>query len=153
MTNRYRKGDRSIMLNPVKGELELKGNKFIIRKGLTKQEFEKTCLFDEVLNQQSYGFTCYYLKPQLIGDELFIIVLYFNPRNVLDFINLSLADGDGVPSWNDWSESEEKGKKEKHDEWLLRNIGKPPYKFAWGEISSNYDPRSGSSIITIKYNE
>ena len=140
------------MIDLVNGGLALDGNTFIIRKGLTKNEFEKSSLFDEVLNQQSYGFTNYYLKPQLIKNAFFVIVLYFNPQDILDFVNLSLSDSDCVPSWDDWSESRAKGKKKEHDEWLLRNIGKPPYKFPWGEISSNYDPRSGSSIITLKYN-
>ncbi len=141
-----------MMIDLVNGGLALDRNSLIIRKGLTKNEFEKSSLIDEVLNHQSYGFTSYYIRPQLIGNTFFVIVLYFNPQDILDFVNLSLTDSDRVPSWDDWSESRAKQKKEEHDEWLLRNIGKPPYKFPWGEISSTYDPRSGSSKITIKYN-
>ena len=30
--------------------------------------------------------------------------------------------------------------KDKHDCLLKRYLGDPPYKFDWGEITSNYDP-------------
>lgn len=64
---------------------------------------------------------------------------------------LILTSDGNLASWNNWSESEEQSKKDEHDKWLLRNIGEPPYNYSWGEISSNYDPRSGSSMITIRY--
>ena len=63
-----------------------------------------------------------------------------------------MTNGDSLPSWENWSKEEQLKKKDKHDIWLKTNIGKPPYKYSWGEISSNYDPRSGSSMITIRYN-
>ena len=140
------------MVDLKNGGITLNGNNFLIKKGLTKNEFEKSSLFGEVSNHQAYGFTSYYLKPQLIGNDKFILVLYFNQYDVIDFVNLSLSSSNNAPSWNNWSESEELRKKGEHDKWLLRNIGKPPYKYFWGEISSNYDPRSSSSMITVRYN-
>lgn len=125
---------------------------FLIRKGLTKDDFLSSNLFSEVLNHQEYGFTTYSLKPQLIENEKFIMVLYFNKNDIIDLVNLSLSNSENIPSWDNWSESEEQRKKEEHDKWLLNNIGIPPYNYDWGTVSSNYDPRSGSSMITIRYN-
>ncbi len=139
------------MIDIKSGNLSLNGNSFIMKKGLTKDEFMKSNLINDVLSQETYAFTNYYLKPQLIGSDMFIVVLYFNQNDIIDFINISLSGDGNVPTWNDWSESKELKRKESHDKWLEKNIGKPPYKYSWGEISSNYDPRSGSSMITIKY--
>lgn len=139
------------MFNIKNGNISLNNN-FIIKKGLTKNEFIKSTLFKDVINQQiTNGFSYFYLKPQLINNEKFIITLLFNQNDILDFLNISITKNDTVPSWNNWSESLELKKKETHDKWLEKNIGKPPYKYIWGEISSNYDPRSGSSMITISY--
>jgi hypothetical protein len=125
---------------------------FMMRKGLTKDDFLSSNLFGEVLKHQEYEFTTYSLKPQLIEKEKFIMVIYFNKNDIIDLVNLSLSNSENLPSWDNWSESEEQRKKEEHDKWLLNKIGIPPYNYDWGTVSSNYDPRSGSSMITIRYN-
>lgn len=139
------------MINIKNGDVSLNGNTFIIKKGLAKDEFEKSTLFKDVISKETHSFTNYYLKPQLIGNEKFILVLFFNTNNILDFANISLSHDGKIPSWDNWSENEEYKRKDDHDKWLVNNISKPPYKYSWGEVSSNYDPRSGSSAITIKY--
>lgn len=138
------------MIDIKNGEIIL-NNSFLIKKGLNKDEFEKSNLINEVLNRETYGYTYYFLKPQLVGNDSFTLVLYFNQDGIIDFINFSLTSNDHSVTWNNWSENEELNKKDKHDKWLLNNIGTPPYKYWWGEISSNYDPRSSSSMITIRY--
>ncbi|MEJ7732135.1 MAG: hypothetical protein WKG00_23355 [Polyangiaceae bacterium] len=58
---------------------------------------------------------------------------------------------DPTPSWDTWSEARELALKSRHDEWLKDELGPPPYEYAWGRLSSSYDPRSGGSSITITY--
>lgn len=49
--------------------------------------------------------------------------------------------------------------REKHDRFLLQELGKPSekndyrtlYRFPWGEITSEFDPRGGSSQILIRW--
>lgn len=138
------------MINVNSGNIELDNN-FLITKKLGRKEFENSSLFKDVLSQQINTFSSYYLKPQLIGGEKFIVVLFFNQNDMIYLINISILNDGDMPSWENWSEVEELKRKDMHDTWLENNIGKPPYKYSWGEISSNYDPRTGSSMITINY--
>ena len=63
----------------------------------------------------------------------------------------SKALGRAAQDWSDWSEAREMQKKALHDQILANAYGRPPYRFAWGEITSSYDPRGGSSDITVRY--
>lgn len=140
------------MSNVNNGNISINGGSFIITKDLTKNDFINSSLFNDVISQQTHMFSNYYLKPQLIGKDKFIIVLFFNQNDMIYLVNISLSNEGSVPTWTNWSQDEELKRKDMHDKWLENNIGKPPYKYLWGEISSDYDPRSGSSMITIKYN-
>jgi hypothetical protein len=50
-----------------------------------------------------------------------------------------------------WSEESEVQRKELHDSWLLKELGKPPYQFRWGQIVSEYDAKGVSSAIIVVY--
>ena len=141
-----------VVINPNNGDININGSSLIIQKGLSKNDFVSSRLFKDVLIQEIHAFSNYYLKPQLIGKDKFMVVLFFNQKDMIYLVNMSLSDDGNVLSWNNWSEDEAIKIKERHDQWLEDSIGKPPYKYSWGEISSNYDPRSGSSMITIRYN-
>jgi hypothetical protein len=138
-------------MNLIEGEISLADSNTTIKKGFQKSEFEKSNLRSQVLDYQEYGYTRYYIRPQQIDNDEFIIVLLFNPEGAIEFVELVLTKNGAVPTWENYSKDNELKKKDKHDKWLKRKIGNPPYKYSWGEISSNYDPRSGSSMITIKY--
>ena len=38
-----------------------------------------------------------------------------------------------------------------HDAWLLREIGKAPYDYAWGSVASEYDAKGCVSEIIVTY--
>jgi len=138
-------------MNLVNGDISPTGSNIKIVQGLKKSEFEKSNLGNQVLDYQEYGYTRYYIKPQLIDNDEFLMVLLFNPEGIIEFIELALTINGAIPTWDNYSKDSELDRKDKHDKWLIRKAGNPPYKYSWGEISSNYDPRSGSSMITIKY--
>ncbi len=75
------------MIDIKNGGITLNNNKFLINKGLTKNEFEKSSFFSEVLNHQTYGITSYFLKPQFVGNDNFTFVLYFNKNDIIEFVN------------------------------------------------------------------
>lgn len=140
-----------ILKNLQNGYVDITNKNFVIKRNLKEEEFIKSSLFEDVLNTEKYGYTRYYIKPQVIYNEKFVVVLIFKPDGVLDTISLGLQMNDRLPSWETWSENDEMQKKELSDKWLEKNVGKPPYTYPWGSISLSYDPRSGSSSITIIY--
>lgn len=92
----------------------------------------------------------YSLSPSAIGAREFRVLLYFSEENLIMTQLSIIMDGD-TTDWNQWSMEREKVRKEQHDMWLMDEIGRPPYRYPWGVITSTYDPRSGTSHITINY--
>jgi hypothetical protein len=62
-------------------------------------------------------------------------------------------EGDRLAFYNlyDPAPDDEQQRQAAHDAWLARTLGSPPYRFAWGELSSSYDPRSDDSSITVRF--
>lgn len=52
---------------------------------------------------------------------------------------------------NDWSVESELRRKQLHDDWLLKELGAPPYRYAWGSIDSSYDDKGCASAIIVTY--
>lgn len=50
-----------------------------------------------------------------------------------------------------WSERAALLVKRRHDTWLARHFGSPPYSYGWGRVESTHDPRSASSSILVFY--
>lgn len=139
------------MIELVNGTINIKNKEYIIRPKQTVQDFLSSDLYCEVIDQQLHIFSNYYIKPQVIEGQKFIMRLFFNKSKVIDSVKIGIIDDDKIPTWNTWSEDNELERKSKHDKWLRKVLGPPPYRYDWGEITSNYDPRSGSSMITIRY--
>ena len=140
-----------VMIDINVGGIIVNNDNSILSRGLTKKEFEESNLYKEVIRCDEYGYTRYILNPQLIDNDYFAIGLIFNPDNMIEFISINIVYNDNSSRRANWSEERELRRKKEHDKWLLKNIGDPPYEYSWGGISSDYDPRSGSSSITIRY--
>lgn len=54
---------------------------------------------------------------------------------------------------SNWTTELEQERKLKHDEWLRAELGPPPYEFAWGTVTSEFDPRGCVSDIIVSYAE
>jgi hypothetical protein len=50
-----------------------------------------------------------------------------------------------------WSVEHELERKAKHDAWLQNELGRPPYSYSWGSVTSDYDARGCSSEIIVVY--
>jgi hypothetical protein len=50
-----------------------------------------------------------------------------------------------------WTEELELERKKIHDQWLLAELGKPPYRYSWGEVVSSFDPKGCVSDIILRY--
>jgi hypothetical protein len=84
------------------------------------------------------------------GEGEFWVILFFREEE-LNSIHLALADPKYGTGWDDWSEAKERERKAAHDRWLTRTGWIPGQKYSWGSVWSEYDPKSGSSMIVIRY--
>jgi hypothetical protein len=85
------------------------------------------------------------IGEHLISGLTFFVTLGFYGQK-LEFIDL-LYSGE-LP---DGSKTQEAERKKVHDRWLVKQLGKASSTYKWGEISSDYDPRSDTSSIVIRY--
>ena len=83
-------------------------------------------------------------------DESLIVIVFFKGE-ILESVELSITGPEFGTQWQDWSEEKELDRKKANDQWLKNNRLVPNTSYAWGEIWSDYDPRSGSSSIVIRY--
>ena len=56
-------------------------------------------------------------------------------------------------SWREWSEAGQLRVRDQNNQLLVDYLGPPPYVFTWGRLTSDYDPKSGSSGIFVQYKE
>lgn len=85
-----------------------------------------------------------------ISGILFVVSIQFY-EEILEAMSLCHTNPALGLSWNGWTEEKERRRKEIHDECLRAWIGITSQKFAWGDVSSNLDLRTGESCIGIRY--
>ena len=102
---------------------------------------------DQVVNEPHHSYS---LGEQAIGGVTFYVTLYFFFEE-LESIELANASAEFGTSWDDWSEASEMKRKAAHDAWLIGQTGNASHKYAWGEVFSDYDVRSGGSSIVMRY--
>lgn len=137
------------MISKLTGEIYIGNVK--IDSEFRKDDFLISSLCSQVVRQDNDIYSRYALIPQKMGEYLFAIALIFDPDGRLAFISLSILFDEKLPDWKNWSQDEQLHKKKVHDEWLKKHLGFPPYDYRWGSVSSQYDPRSATSTVTIKY--
>ena len=86
-----------------------------------------------------------------IMEEKIIVTLVFN-KNRLSEVRFYI-DTPIAKNWTDWTIENEKERKITHDNFLLHNIGEPPYKFNWGTVESVQDIKNNESNIILRYIE
>jgi hypothetical protein len=85
---------------------------------------------------------------QLVPEPGVRATVFFN-GGLIDRILLMMSipsDSAGV-----WTEPRERERKALHDEWLVSELGRPPYDFPWGRVVSDFDPRGCASEIIVAY--
>jgi hypothetical protein len=141
------------------GALELAGGR--IDRELTRTAFLASPLArDCSTNDMQTGWLQVDIATTTIGARTFGVVLWFD-RERLDHYSLCLVDPRNGNSWEGWSESKQLTLRDAHDAWLVEVLGPAErearttaeltYRFAWGEVRSTYDARSGSSSIGVRF--
>lgn len=96
------------------------------------------------------GWTRYSGRGFLDNDQECSFTLFFY-NGVLKRISWRPLWPGAPTAWKNWTEEKELKVNELNNQLLLRVLGPPPYEYEWGQISSSYDPRSGSSNIYVVY--
>ena len=84
-------------------------------------------------------------------DSLGVVVVFRGER--LKSVSISIDDPRFGSGWEDWSEKKELERKQANDRWLTGKGLVPGKNYAWGSVWSEYDPKSGSSMIVIRYSD
>ncbi|HEY8265421.1 MAG TPA: hypothetical protein VIG03_02520 [Steroidobacteraceae bacterium] len=63
------------------------------------------------------------------------------------FVALRTTSDDTGP----WTIGIERERKTRHDAWLRTALGAPPYEYAWGRVTSDFDPKDPASEIIVSY--
>ncbi|MHB8061737.1 MAG: hypothetical protein ACYDG2_03750, partial [Ruminiclostridium sp.] len=69
-------------------------------------------------------------EPIVLLEVTMYIGLCFHNED-MNSAHIAIHSSNSSTSWSDWSEEKEIERKETHDIWLLKNIGKPPYVYSW----------------------
>ncbi|AUX41231.1 hypothetical protein SOCE26_026410 [Sorangium cellulosum] len=99
---------------------------------------------------KTHPWSGYRTSRQRIAHKTFRVTLHFFTGKLAS-VELFEVGAESKASWNDWSEKEEAERKASHDAWLESILGAPPYDYAWGRITSEYDLRGGYSSIVVRF--
>jgi hypothetical protein len=84
--------------------------------------------------------------------EYYLTLEFAFYNNLLRAITLVISSekSSQLPSWKNWSEHTEMQKLSKLKQWLQEELGQEGM-FDWGNVTANYDYKSGGSSIIINY--
>jgi hypothetical protein len=134
------------MMDATSGELRFDTGESL-GPALTQQAFQATPMGATASSLGAAGFR---LGPREIAGQKFEASIWF-VGNALRRVDLSMVQPVEATSWDDYSEDRELARKAKHDAWLDAQLGPDPWRLSWGDVQSDWDPRSGSSSIIIAY--
>lgn len=133
--------------NPKTGELVLSSGA-ILSSRLTRSAFlssEEGARANVVVKNEPW---CSFSFEE--REDSWIVVVYFKDEH-MESVHLSINDSKYGTGWENWSEEKELERKKAHDRWLRSNGLVPGMQYSWGSVWSDYDPKSGSSMIVIRY--
>jgi hypothetical protein len=144
-------GMPGISLDRHTGAVSLPG--LLVETSLTREAFlASPAAAEREIFTQNEPWCSYKLSKVPHADTEFIVILFFHGERLTDVHLFDAYPPLTGESWADWSEEKELARKERHEEWL-RQWDAPVGKYSWGEVWSEYDPRSGSSDIGIRYRD
>jgi hypothetical protein len=122
-----------------------------IAPSLTRSQFLQTAAFSgaSVLVQNESW--CSYSLPDIPQPDTDLhIRLQFHGQQLSSLDLFHSAPRFGA-SLSDCTRELEMARKSFHEQWLATELRLSLGGYAWGEVSSDYDPKGGLSSITIRY--
>jgi hypothetical protein len=138
------------MINKDTGAIELAGAK--IRPFMLSDEVRKLNLGEsQEERDMGNGYCWYYVRNIIVNDRFYNFCFGFNDNELYMLLfGFSETKIDLSEGWESWNEAKEKSQAIIYNNWLFAELGSER-KFKWGEVSADYDPKSGSSDIVIRY--
>ena len=157
------------MISPEDGSFEISIPKARLASETTIDDFTKSNLFAEARSLgENPPYARYQIGPVTAWSETCYAILYFRAGRLSEMQIAVSREEDGT-SWADWSEEKELVKKQFHERLLQGMLGSRQrehaqgssdprsspvrYEFPWGVGMSVYDPKGGSSSISVRYAE
>ncbi|NBI65436.1 hypothetical protein D1646_01165 [Pseudoflavonifractor sp. 60] len=152
------------MIDLERGTVSLRMSRLTLGPELTLEEFQAGFPCEQIWRswRPSTGYTWFYLCDRVFaGDKPFLIDLCFTPDGQLSMVDLyphlPRDAPKGEPGW-----SPEAGQRNKQlcDRWLEQHCGPvltqhrlhtDSRAYLWGELTTYWDPRGGSSGICLGY--
>jgi hypothetical protein len=136
------------IIDRYKGEINI-SERFRISKFTTKEQLISFFGKENIsINDMENGYTHYYIKNIDIGDSSFNFILIFNHEQLHSIIfGFDYSPDD---NWDNWSQEKELKRLDKYNNWLTQQIG-TKRKYPWGEIGAFFNPKGGSTSITLRY--
>jgi hypothetical protein len=116
-----------------------------IQRTFTRSEFLRSPLGKAATEKSSNeDWQHYHIEPEpgLAGSALFQ-----GERLDRVFISMRIPSDDA----GRWTAELEFERKAIHDAWLRRELGAPPYDYAWGRVLSEFDAKAVASEIIVVY--
>lgn len=83
-------------------------------------------------------------------EESLSVSIFFEGEK-LESIHLAIVTSEFGLGWEDWSEEKELKRKLANERWLVSKNLIAGKGYSWGTVSSDYDQKSGSSAIVVRY--
>jgi hypothetical protein len=139
------------MIDPQDGQITLEGIR--IERGLTRSVFRAKPNFRDWADDYGDTITDFSYKRRLVENGISVLLTVHFHVEALESVEFFflLPSEKETGTWADWSEVNEQSRKSLHDTLLSADLGAAPYHFAWGNVMSVYDERSGASRIIVRY--
>lgn len=144
------------MINMCSGEIIIGDNLVKVSKHLNEQTFLASKLFEKVIKNYKINGWIYYLTEiiDVLGTSFMLTFVFKDSK--LDNISLKHF---GTIEEKPFDEENEIKRQKIHSDWLKNIFGDSyethiwgiKYEFKWGEVTSNFDPRSMQSGIYLRY--
>ncbi|NOY40999.1 MAG: hypothetical protein GXP26_04060 [Planctomycetes bacterium] len=141
------------MIDVATGNITIHNTAIAIGPPLTRDDFLASALGRNApINVENESY-CSYNARIAAGDLMPLpadLTLYFYHQQ-LESLSIVASDDRFGASWDDWSEEKELSRKQFHDLWLADIAVSANAYFLWGQLSSDYDAKSGFSAIHLRY--
>lgn len=141
------------MIEVATGDMSIDGVDFITGPSLTRATFLASSIGQHSQISVQNGPYCSF-DAKIPADALMrlpaVLTLSFYHEQ-LESVSITASDDRFGASWDDWSEAKEHERKLFHDQWLTDTIGTTGTHSSWGQLSSDYDAKSGVSSICLRY--